>query len=65
MTRGKQNNKYIIKMKDGFDVILTASKLSEAYNIAKRIDGAITIQRVFKNTTEMCQSVNNKVYSIQ
>ena len=64
MARGKQNNKYVIQMKDGFDVILTASKLSEAYNIAKRIDGAITVQRVFKNATEKCQSVNNKVYSI-
>ena len=64
MARGKQNNKYIVKMRDGSDVMLTASRMSEAQNIARKMGEAMTVQRVFKNATRICQNVRGKVHSV-
>lgn len=64
MARGKQNNKYIVGMRDGSDVMVTASRMSEAQNIARRMGEAMTVQRVFKNTTRICQNVGGKVHSV-
>lgn len=64
MARRKQNNKYIVTMRDGSDVLLTASRISEAQNIARRMGEAMTVQRVFKNATRICQNVGGKVHSI-
>ena len=64
MARARQNNKYIVKMRDGSDVMLTASRLSEAQNIARRMGEAMTVQRVFKNATRVCQNVGGKVHSL-
>ena len=61
----KQKNKYIVKMRDGSDVMLTASRMSEAQNIARKMGEAMTVQRVFKNATRICQNVGGKVHSVQ
>lgn len=60
----RQSNKYIVKMRDGSDVMLTASKLSEAHNIARKMGEAMTVQRVFKNATRICQNVRGKAHSV-
>lgn len=60
----KQNNKYIVKMRNGSDVMLTASRISEAQNIARKMGEAMTVQRVFKNATRICQNVGGKVHSV-
>ena len=39
----KQKNKYIVKMRDGSDVMLTASRMSEAQNIARKMGEAMTV----------------------
>ena len=64
MARARQNNKYIVKMRNGSDVMLTASRLSEAQNIARKMGEAMTVQRVFKNATRICQNVGGKVHSL-
>ena len=60
----KQNNKYIVKMRNGSDVMLTASRISEAQNIARKMGEAMTVQRVFKNATRICQNAGGKVHSV-
>ena len=60
----RQSNKYIVKMRDGSDVMLTASRISEAQNIARKMGEAMTVQRVFKNATRICQNVGGKVHSV-
>ena len=62
--RREQNNKYIVTMRDGSEVMLTASRLSEAHNIARKMGEAMTVQRVFKSATRVCQNVGGKVHSI-
>lgn len=64
MARRKQNNKYIIEMRDGTNVMIIASRISEAQNIAKKMGEAMTVQRVFKNATRICQNVGGKVHSV-
>lgn len=54
----KQNNCYIVGMRDGSTIMLSASKLSEAQNIARRMGEAMTVQRVFKNE----ESVSGRVH---
>ena len=60
----RQNNKYIIGMRDGSTTMLTASKISEAQKIARKMGEAMTVQRVFKNATRVCQNVGGKVHSV-
>lgn len=63
--RKEQNNKYVVSMRDGSEVIITASRLNEAHNLAKRLNGdAMTVQRIFKNSVRNVQNATGKSYAI-
>ena len=64
MARRKQNNKYLIGFRDGSSVMLTASHMNEAKNTARRMGEAMTVQRVYKHSTQICQNVRGKMHSI-
>ena len=60
----RQNNKYIIKFEDGTEQTIRASRMSEAQNLARKMEGANSVQRVFKNTPRICHNVRGKVHSV-
>ena len=60
----RQNNKYIIKFEDGTEQTIRASRMSEAQNLARKMEGANTVQRVFKNAPRVCHNVRGKVHSV-
>ena len=60
----RQNNKYIIKFEDGTEQTIRASRMSEAQNLARKMERANTIQRVFKNAPRICHNVRGKVHSV-
>ena len=60
----KQNNKYIIKFENGTEQTIRASRMSEAQNLARKMEGADTIQRVFKNAPRICHNVKGKMHSV-
>ena len=60
----RQNNKYIIKFEDGTEQTIRASRMSEAQNLARKMEGANTVQRVFKNAPQVCHNVRGKVHSV-
>ena len=62
--RREQNNKYIVTMRDGSEVMLTASRLSEAHNLARKMGEAMTVQRIFKNAPRIVQNAGGKIHSV-
>ena len=60
----RQNNKYIIKFEDGTEQTIRASRMSEAQNLARKMEGANSVQRVFKNAPRICHNVRGKVHSV-
>lgn len=60
----RQNNKYIIKFEDGTEQTIRASRMSEAQNLARKMEGANTVQRVFKNAPRICHNVRGKMHSV-
>lgn len=60
----KQSNKYIVKMSDGTDIMICGSNLKEVSKKARKMEEAMTVQRVFKNATRICQNVRGKAHSV-
>ena len=60
----RQNNKYIIKFEDGTEQTIRASRMSEVQILARKMEGANTVQRVFKNASRVCHNVRGKVHSV-
>ena len=60
----RQNNKYIVKFENGTEQTIRASRMSEAHNLARKMEGANSVQRVFKNAPRVCHNVRGKVHSI-
>ena len=60
----RQNNKYIIKFEDGTEQTIRASRMSEAQNLARKMEGANSVQRIFKNAPRICHNVRGKVHSV-
>lgn len=66
MARAKQKNLYMATLSNGIEVTVTASKMSEAQNIIRRLEGGqpATVQRIFKNSTRVCHNVKGKTHSV-
>ena len=58
------NNQYLVKFEDGPEQTVRASRMSEAQNLARKMEGADTIQRVFKNVPRICHNVKGKMHSV-